>query len=77
MDKWEICFVDLKTRTLQYVTSEGLKKEKIGRPTGGKNISAADASARLVAHLGLAGWELVSAAGGTKPVLYFKRRCFE
>ena len=73
MDTWEYCFVDMLNHDVHYITSEGLKREKVKRDKGVDSDSKDDATARFVAHRGLAGWELVSGEGGVRPILYLKR----
>ena len=73
MDRWEYCFVDMLSHDIHYITTEGLKRQRIKRDKSLDEDSRDDATARLVAHLGLAGWELVTASGGIRPILYFKR----
>ena len=74
MDRWEICLVDMLGHDIHYVTTEGLKRQKIKRDDSLSEDSRDDATGRFVAHLGLAGWELVNASGGIRPILYLKRR---
>jgi hypothetical protein len=73
MDRWEYCFVDMLSHDVHYITTEGLKRQKIKRDNSLDEDSKDDATARLVAHLGLAGWDLVTASGGIRPILYLKR----
>jgi hypothetical protein len=73
MERWEYCFVDMLNHDVHYITTEGLKLQKVKRDKTLEDDNKDDATARLIAHLGLAGWELVNAGGGVRPILYFKR----
>ncbi len=77
MDRWEYCLVDMLGHDIHYITADGLKRQKIKRDKSLAEDSRDDATARLIAHLGLAGWELVNASGGIRPILYLKRRLAE
>ncbi len=77
MDRWEYCLVDMLGHDIHYITTGGLKRQKIKRDKSLTNDSKDDATARLIAHLGLAGWELVNASGGIRPILCLKRRLAE
>jgi hypothetical protein len=74
MDRWEYCYADMSYHRVYYFTSEGFREEKIRRD---KEVDETkdDAFARLVAKMGMDGWELTSGVGGGIIVtLFFKRK---
>jgi len=72
MKKWEYCYID--SNNYQYVSfSElGMKKVKIKRDkeNGG---SKEDAIAKMIAKLGIEGWELTNTTGEIAIIYFFKR----
>jgi hypothetical protein len=73
MKKWEFCYVDFIRREFVQMTPEGLKEKDIKRDKSLDDDSKAHATARLVAQLGVEGWELTNGTWNVGPVLFFKR----
>jgi hypothetical protein len=74
MEKWEICFVDTMYHSLVEYTPGGLKETRIKKDKSLEDDSKVHATARLIARLGVEGWELVNGFGDVGKILFFKRR---
>jgi hypothetical protein len=74
MEQWEVCYVDLLNHEVTHLSAEGLERKRIKRDKSLEDDSRDDAVARLVANLGMQGWELTNGYGDVRPVLFFRRR---
>jgi hypothetical protein len=74
MDKWEVCYVDCFRHELVRFTPEGLVEKKLKKDKAKDGDSKNQATARVVAWLGLEGWELTNGEWDIGPVLFFRRR---
>ncbi len=72
--KHEFCHVDTLHHVVVYLTPEGMKESKIKKDKSSEEDTKDDATARFVAQLGLAGWQLVGGSGDVRPVLFFQRQ---
>jgi hypothetical protein len=74
MERWEICYVDVVRHEITTMTPEGKEEKRIKRDKSLEDDSKGNATARLIAQLGLEGWELTNGTWNVGPVLFFKRR---
>lgn len=74
MEKWEFCYVDCFRHDMVRFTPDGAVEKKLKKDKTRDGDSKGEATARVVAWLGLEGWELAGGAWDAGPILFFRRR---
>ncbi len=70
MERWEFCYVDFIRHEFTSMTSEGLITKRIRRDKSLGDDSKDNATARLIAQLGLEGWDMTNGAWNVGPILF-------
>jgi hypothetical protein len=74
MERFEFCYVDTLDHLMVSMTAEGRVESRIKKDKQKNGDTRDDATARVVAKLGMEGWHLVNGVGDIRPVLFFQRK---